>query len=145
MKNKDNKNEKKKKEKREYIKHPLPPKSFLYLFYGLLFPGLGHYMLDRKKRAVIFCASILIFFILGLTMQGHLFRFEQGMNWLQVLGAFASMAAGIPYFIAMLFGWGVGDPASILEPYANYFLLAAGMLNILIAMDAMDISAGRKK
>jgi hypothetical protein len=54
------------------------------------------------------------------------------------------MSTGLPYFIALIFGLGIGDPTSIMEPYANYFLIAAGLLNILVALDAMDIAAGRK-
>ena len=142
-KNKDKKKETPKKQ--EKIHHPLTSRSFLFLFYGLLFPGLGHFLQNKKTRAWIFAVCVLVFFILGLTMNGKLYKFHEGMNWLHILGTFASMAAGVPYFIALIIGWGIGDPTSILEPYGNYFLLAAGMLNILIALDAMDIAAGRKE
>jgi hypothetical protein len=146
MAKKDNKNSKSKKESAKgKIAHPLPPRSFLYLFYGLVFPGLGHFLLDKKKRAYAFAVCILIFFSMGLLMEGHLYIFTKDTTWLTALAVLASMAAGVQYFIALIFGWGAGNPASILEAYGNYFLLAAGLLNILIALDAMDISAGRKE
>ena len=93
----------------------------------------------------IFAICIIVFFVLGLIMDGHLYKFGVDTGWRSILAILSSMAAGIPYFIALIFGLGSGNPGSVLEPYANYFLLAAGMLNILIALDAMDIAAGRKE
>jgi hypothetical protein len=184
-------------------KKPLTEKAYLHFFLAIIFPGLGHLLLGKKKRALAFAVSILLLFIAGLAMNGHLHRFVRRPDWLgvrpdwlgalvvlvwlgnflldkkkrsltfavsilllfifgimamsyylhifgempgwlPVLAVLGCMSAGLPYFIALIFGLGTGDPTSIMEPYANYFIIAAGLLNILIALDAMDIAAGRK-
>ena len=125
-------------------KKPLTGKAYLHFFLAIIFPGLGHLLLGKKKRALAFAVSILLLFIAGLAMNGYLHRFGQRPGWLAVLAVLGCMSAGLPYFIALIFGLGTGDPTSIMEPYANYFIIAAGLLNILVALDAMDIAAGRK-
>jgi len=179
-------------------KKPLTEKAYLHFFLAIIFPGLGHLLLGKKKRAFAFAVSILLLFIAGLAMNGYLHRFGGTLNWLwfgiplalvwlgrlfldkkkrslafsvpilllfsfgalimsgylhisaerpgwlAVLAVLGCMSAGLPYFIALIFGLGIGDPTSIMEPYANYFIIAAGLLNILVALDAMDIAAGRK-
>lgn len=125
-------------------KKPLTGKAILYFFLAIIFPGLGHLLLGKKKRALAFAVSILLLFAAGLAMNGYLHRFGARPGWLAILAVLGCMSTGIPYFIALILGLGTGNPASVLEPYANYFVIAAGLLNILVALDAMDIAAGRK-
>lgn len=125
-------------------KYPLTGKAIIHLIYGLIFPGLGHFLLGKKKKAYVFAASVLAFFIMGIAMNGHMYTIGEATGFLSILAVLSNMATGLPYFLAWIFGLGAGDPMSIMEPYANYFIVAAGLTNILVALDAMDIAAGRK-
>ncbi len=40
---------------------------------GALVPGLGHALLQKWDRALVFCGSIALMFALGLRLQGRLF------------------------------------------------------------------------
>lgn len=139
------KKEQKKQEAAEKIKHPLNGKAYLHFILAILFPGLGHFLLSKKKRALAFAVSIVLLFVAGLLMNGYLHRFGARPGWLPLLAVFSCMAVGLPYLVAIIFGLGTGNPMSVMEPYANYFLIAAGLLNLLVALDAMDIAAGRKE
>ena len=143
MKKKNKEQVKKDDEKKLHI--PLTGKAYLHFILAILFPGLGHLLLGKKKRALAFAVSIILFFVAGLLMNGYLHRFGARPGWLAILAVLSCMAVGLPYFIAILFGLGMGDPMSVMEPYANYFLIAAGLLNMLVALDAMDIAAKRKE
>ncbi len=44
-----------------------------------------------------------------------------------------------------LMGWGEGDVTSYAYEYGNTFLFTAGLLNMLLVVDAFDISQGRKQ
>jgi hypothetical protein len=60
------------------------------------------------------------------------------------LAAFASVGNGIPYFIASLLGLGQGVVTAATYDYGNTFLIVAGLLNMLVVLDAYDIALGRK-
>jgi hypothetical protein len=137
--------EQKKQAAPEKVKQPLTGRAYLHFVLAIIFPGLGHLLLGKKKRALAFAVSIVLFFFAGLLFNGYLHRFGDRPGWLAILAVLSCMAVGLPYLVAIIFGFGMGDPMSIMEPYANYFLIAAGLLNILVAMDAMDIAAKRKE
>jgi hypothetical protein len=59
----------------------------------------------------------------------------------------AQVVVGAPYFIARFLDLGQ-DPMLITRntfEYGSTFVEVAGLLNILIALDAFDVAAGRKK
>jgi len=60
------------------------------------------------------------------------------------LAAFANLGIGVPYFIAGAFGLGAGEVRSVTYEYGNAFLIVAGLLNLLVVIDAYDIAVGRK-
>jgi len=114
---------------------------------ALVLPGLGHLVLGRWARGVIIGLGIVIMFVLGLWMKGHLFKPEPG-EWITWLFSFANLGIGLPYFV--LFAADLGfqlAPNQAAVPtfeYGNTFLLVAGLLNMLAALDAYDIAVGRK-
>ena len=60
------------------------------------------------------------------------------------LGAIANRGVGLPYFVARLLDQGSGNVIAVSYEYGNTFLMAAGLLNFLVILDAFDVAMGRK-
>jgi hypothetical protein len=82
-------------------------------------------------------------FAVGIALQGRLFPFELTQP-LVALAAFADIGIGVPYFVAKALGMGGGEVTAITYEYGNAFLIVAGLLNMLVMLDAFDIAQGRK-
>jgi hypothetical protein len=106
-------------------------------------PGAGHLWLGRRAKGLIFLVSILLMFAIGLAIEGRLFPFDFS-ELLVPLMATADLGAGLPYFIASALGWGAGDVTAATYEYGNAFLIVAGLLNVLVVLDAYDVAVGRK-
>jgi hypothetical protein len=106
-------------------------------------PGAGHLWLGRRQKAVIFFAALMVMFALGVAIDGALFPFVLSEPFVG-LSALADLGIGLPYFIARGLGMGAGDPRAVTYEYGNTFLIVAGLLNVLVMIDAYDIAAGRK-
>lgn len=119
-------------------------KAYAVGFAGWLVPGLGHLILGKLDRAIVFFLSIVAMAGLGLAMGGRLFGWEPG-NFFHLLGFFADLGAGLLYFGAKLMELGKGQLERALGDYGTTFFLAAGLLNLLTALDAYDIAVGKKE
>jgi hypothetical protein len=108
-----------------------------------LVPGLGHLLLGKKWRALIFFVSIMAMFALGLAMQGQFFA-TGSASYLQTLGHYGELCVGIAMPGAKFFGYSGGDPFFVSSDFGTAYLLAAGMLNVLLMFDCYDIAMGRK-
>lgn len=108
-----------------------------------LVPGLGHFLLGRKGRAVVLFLAIVGMFVCGLAMQGQFFA-TGSLSYLHTLGYFAELSVGVPMPAATFFGYGGGNVYFICSDYGSAFLISAGMLNVLTILDAYDIALGRK-
>lgn len=108
-----------------------------------LIPGGGHLWLGRRGKGLVLLAAIVAMFALGLALHGRLFPFEFAQP-LVGLAAIADLAAGLPYFAAWVMGWGQGQVVAVTYEYGNAFLIVAGLLNLLVVLDAYDIACGRK-
>jgi hypothetical protein len=113
---------------------------------GLLIPGLGHFLLKRWVRGALLLVSIILMFIIGLGMDGQLYRLPEAGQWVSfnTLGCFADVGVGIPYVIAVQSGMGNGIADSQTFDYGWAYLIVAGLLNYLVVLDAFDIARGRK-
>ena len=80
---------------------------------------------------------------IGLGIQGRLFPFDLS-DPLVGLAALADVGIGIPYFVAKAFGAGAGNVREVTYEYGNAFVVTAGLLNLLVVIDAYDIALGRK-
>ena len=106
-------------------------------------PGAGHLWFDRRLKGLTFLVALPLMFAIGLAIQGRLFPFELSEPMVG-LAAFADLAIGLPYFIASALGLGNGNVLAVTYEYGNAFIIAAGLLNLLVVIDAYDIALGRK-
>jgi len=106
-------------------------------------PGAGHLWLGRRPKGLIFLVALPLMFVIGLAIHGRLFPFELSEP-LVCLAAFADLGVGAVYFAASALGYGTGDVRAVTYEYGNAFLIVAGLLNLLVVIDAYDIAVGRK-
>jgi hypothetical protein len=111
---------------------------------AVIFPGLGHLFLGRKGRAVLFAAVVLTAAALGAHLDGNLYTPVQGhpLTYLATLGC---MGMGLPYFLLLYPLHYAGDITAAGYDYGTAFLLSAGLMNLLLVLDAWDIGSGRKE
>lgn len=108
-----------------------------------LVPGLGHVMLGRTRRALTFFVIVAVMFTLGLYLHGELFPLNKSEP-LTFLAGLAEIGVGLPFFAAKLLGMGSGEVTARSYEYGYTFCIVAGLLNMLIMLDAYDIAVGRK-
>ena len=127
-------------------KEPQLPTGFLVrlVLAAWLVPGGGHFLQGKKIRALILFGSIISMFVLGVLMNGEIFRLNSP-SILHRLGFVGEWSVGAAMPLARFFGYSGGDPYFASADYGTAFLIAAGMLNILTMFDAYDIAMGRKK
>ena len=123
---------------------PAPPRAWLAAVAAWLVPGAGHLVLGRWGRAIVFASVIAVALTTGFLLEGKLPLVLSGSP-LAILATLGAMGSGIPYFLLRVgldFG---GSPASAGYEYGGAFLLTAGLMNILLVLDAWDIGRGVKE
>ena len=106
-------------------------------------PGLGHLWLGRRQKGVVFLVALVGMFAFGLWLKGRIFPFQLAEP-LVALMAIADLGMGLPYLIARTLGVAGGEVVAITYDYGNAFIIVAGLLNMLVVLDAFDIAEGRK-
>jgi hypothetical protein len=117
-------------------------RSVIAMALALVLPGGGHFFLGRRRRALAFFAIVSTMLAVGLLAGGKVHTFIPGrlMNNLATLGA---MGSGTLYFAACRIADG-GDVLAGTFEHGTAFTLTAGLMNVLLLLDAGDIAAGRK-
>jgi hypothetical protein len=116
---------------------------FLLCLASWAVPGAGHFWLGRRAKALMFLIALPLMFGIGVAIQGRLFPFDFS-DPLVCLEAIAEVGVGVPYFIASALGYGHGEVRAVTYEYGNAFLVVAGLLNLLVVIDAYDVAKGRK-
>ena len=118
-------------------------KGLLAMALGWLVPGLGHVLQKKYARGLVFFVSILAMTGMGLAMGGKIYPF-QTENPLTILAFFADLGNGAVYLLSRLLPIGLGDLKLVTFEFGTAYIAGAGLLNFLIALDALDIAAGKK-
>jgi hypothetical protein len=141
-------------------------RTALALVVAWLVPGLGHVILGRRARGLIFGALIWGSFTLGLAHDGRLALRDGKQPFLTSLQVIANLGVGPADVIARLAVYGelayrfptnvhtkvdarrgetfrdrARSPVSI---YGTAYLWTAGLMNLLLLFDVWDIGRGRK-
>jgi hypothetical protein len=114
------------------------------LLAGWLIPGAGHVIAKRYGRAAILFVTIGLMFVLGLLMQGKLYVANLA-DPLSMLGFIGDLGSGLLYIGGRLFGVGQTPVQVVTADYGTKFIVVAGLLNIIAAVDAHNLRIGRKQ
>jgi hypothetical protein len=114
------------------------------LIAGWLFPGAGHLLLGKWIRGLLLCGSILGMFAIGIALQGKVYTPNTGEP-LDMLGFVGDLGSGLLYGLARLLGWGQAPILTAVADYGTKFIVVAGLLNIVSAIDAHSLASGRKR
>ena len=115
----------------------------LALIAGWLVPGAGHFVIRKPIRGALLFVSIVSMFAIGCAMQGKIYNPNTG-DLLDILGFVGQLGAGILYFLARTLGWGAPSVVLATADYGTKFIVVAGLLNIVAAVDAHSLANGRK-
>jgi hypothetical protein len=110
---------------------------------GWLIPGAGHIIQRRWIRGLLLLVSITSLFVLGLMMQGRIYR-PNGGDILDMLGFIGDIGAGGLYVVTRAMDWGQGAIAHATADYGTKFMIVAGLLNLIAVADAYHIAIGKK-
>ena len=128
-------------------KAPPQPLTMMSLFapaLGWLIPGAGHLIQKRWGRGLLLMISVVVMFVLGVLMEGRVYAFNTG-DILDILGFIGDLGAGGLYIVARTRGIGIGAINLATADYGTKYIIVAGLLNIISAVDASDIAMGKKK
>lgn len=123
-------------------KSPVSP--ILILFAGWLVPGAGHFLLRKWGRGLILLVSIVAMFSIGLSLQGKVYL-PNTSELLDILNFAGDLGSGALYFLARLLGLGASSVQTAVADYGSKFIVVAGLLNVICAVDAHSLATGRKR
>lgn len=112
-----------------------------------MLPGAGYVLAGRALRGIIVAAVIFAIFAIGLLFGGHLYGLQNvpDIGLLAYVYGFCDLGSGLVYLVCQWSGVGLTDQAQrATAEYGNVFLMVAGLLNFLAALDTFDIMVGRK-
>lgn len=115
---------------------------YLPLIAGWLVPGAGHFLLRKWGRGALLAASILGMFILGLAMQGKLY--SNAHEILEFLGLAGDLGNGLLYLLGRAMSLGADSVQVTTADWGTRFIVVAGLLNVIAAVDAHNLRTGRK-
>jgi len=115
---------------------------YLPLIAGWLVPGAGHFLLRKWGRGALLAVSILSMFALGIAMQGKLY--SSAHDILDMLGLAGDLGNGLLYIVSRVLGLGADSVQVTTADYGTRFIVVAGLLNVIAAVDAHNLRTGRK-
>jgi hypothetical protein len=115
----------------------------MVLVAGWLVPGAGHLLLGKWVRASLLALSIICMFAIGIALQGKIYTPNTG-DPLDMLGFAGDLGSGLLYVLARLLDWGRTSVQIATADYGTKFIVVAGLLNVVAAVDAHSLATGRK-
>lgn len=120
----------------------MPP--LLILLAGWLVPGAGHFLLRKWIRGSLLFLSIFTMFFIGIALHGKIYSPNTG-DLLDVLNFVGDLGAGILYVLARVLDLGASTVQVTVADYGTKFIVVAGLLNVIAAVDAHSLATGRKR
>jgi len=120
----------------------MPP--LLILLAGWLLPGAGHFLLRKWIRGTLLFASIVAMFLIGISLHGKIYTPNTG-DLLDVLNFVGDLGAGLLYVLARALDLGASTVQVAIADYGTKFIVVAGLLNVIAAVDAHSLATGRKR
>lgn len=121
-----------------------PAQGFVYLplIAGWLVPGAGHFLLRKWGRGALLFAAIVGMFVSGLLMQGKLYTGVADV--LDILRLAGDLGTGLLFVACRALGLGADQVMVTTGDYGTMFIVVAGLLNVIAAVDAHRLRTGRK-
>jgi|SRR5580658_7047102 hypothetical protein len=116
---------------------------YLTLIAGWLVPGAGHFLLRKWGRGALLAVSILGMFTLGIAMQGKIYA--NAHEILEFLGLAGDLGNGLLYFVSRTLSLGADSVQVTTADWGTRFIVVAGLLNVIAAVDAHNLRTGRKE
>lgn len=110
---------------------------------GWLIPGAGHLIQKKWIRGLLLMASVTIMFVFGILMEGKVYTANVG-DILDMLGFVGDVGAGGLYIVTRALEIGRGAINLATADYGTKFIIVAGLLNVISAVDAYHIAIGKK-
>jgi Family of unknown function (DUF6677) len=108
-----------------------------------LVPGLGHLLLGRWGRALLFFVAVGGLAITGYILRGNVFPAHSGDPF-GTLGFVADAGAGVFYYFSRFLEAAGPDVSRAAGDYGTRFIAAAGVVNVLAVLDVIEIATGRR-
>ena len=113
------------------------------LLAGWLIPGAGHFLLKMPVRGLLLLVSIVSMFAIGIGLDGKIYAPNTG-DLLDMLGFAGDCGSGLLYAAARGLDLGRASVQVAVGDYGTKFLVVAGLLNVIAAVDAHSLASGRK-
>jgi TM2 domain-containing membrane protein YozV len=123
---------------------PAANQGFVYLplIAGWLVPGAGHFLLGKWGRGTLLAVSIIGMFVTGLALNGKLYSSVHDI--LDLLGMIGDLGNGLLFVVSRVAGLGADQVQITSQDWGTRFIVVAGLLNVIAAVDAHNIRTGRK-
>jgi hypothetical protein len=123
---------------------PFTPIAALAPAIGWLIPGAGHLIQKRWIRGLLLMFAVVAMFAFGLAMEGKVYKPNTG-DLLDILGFIGDLGSGALYILGRIFDWGGTNITTANADYGTKYIVVAGLLNIMAAVDAYHIAIGKKQ
>jgi hypothetical protein len=123
---------------------PFTPMAALAPAIGWLIPGAGHLIQKKWIRGLLLMFAVVAMFSFGLAMEGKIYKPNTG-DLLDILGFIGDFGSGALYILGRIFEWGGTNITTANADYGTKFIVVAGLLNIMAAVDAYHIAIGKKQ
>ena len=110
---------------------------------GWLVPGLGHALLRKWSKAIVYFLAVGVLALIGLWMRGNVFSSNAG-DAFDMLGFLADIGSGVFYFLAGVVNPAGADVSKAAGDYGTRLFATAGVLNLLCVLEVLQIGFGSK-
>ena len=109
-----------------------------------LVPGLGHLLLRRPGRALVFFLVVGGLAVTGFLLRGNIFAYHAA-DAFELMGFAADASSGAFCFVGHLVEKAGPDVSRAAGDDGTRFIAAAGVANMLCILDAIGIATGNKE